>query len=87
MGIAGSPDIFQVEMSELMINLEPVCNYLDDLLIITKLNLSNHLDKLKGIQVNNIIIQKNKLDYENNLVEKLHVLCKDRQFIPKRLQE
>jgi hypothetical protein len=25
----------------------------------------------------NIIIQKNKLDCENNLVENLHMLCKD----------
>ena len=48
MGIAGSPSIFQVKMLELIINLELVRNYLDDLLIITKLNLSDHLDKLKG---------------------------------------
>ena len=49
MGIAGSPFISQVEMSELMRNLEFVRTYLDDLLIITKLNLSDHLDKLTGI--------------------------------------
>ena len=35
-------------MLELIINLELVRNYLDNLLIITKLNLSDHLDKLKG---------------------------------------
>jgi hypothetical protein len=51
MGIAGSPNIFQVKMLELMINLELVGNYLDDLLIITKLNLSDHLDKLKGLTI------------------------------------
>ena len=45
MGIAGSPDIFQAIMLELMINLEFVRTYLDDLLIITKLNLSDILDK------------------------------------------
>jgi hypothetical protein len=45
MGIAGPPDIFQVEMLELMINLDLVCNDLDDLLIITKLNLSDQVDK------------------------------------------
>ena len=45
MGIAGSPFISQVEMSELMRNLEFVRTYLDDLLIITKLNLSDILDK------------------------------------------
>ena len=45
MGIAGSPFISQVEMSELMRNLEFVRTYLDDLLIINKLNLSDILDK------------------------------------------
>ena len=36
MGIAGSPDIFQSKMSELMATLEFVRTYLDDLLCITK---------------------------------------------------
>ncbi len=36
MGIAGSPDIFQSKMSELMLALEFVRTYLDDLLCITK---------------------------------------------------
>jgi hypothetical protein len=36
MGIAGSPDIFQEKMSDLMANLEFVRTYLDNLLIITK---------------------------------------------------
>ena len=49
MGIAGSPDIFQAKMSELMIALEYVRTYLDDLLIITKASLSDHLDKLKKV--------------------------------------
>ena len=44
MGIAGSPDIFQAKMSELMIALEYVRTYLDDLLIITKASLSDHLE-------------------------------------------
>jgi hypothetical protein len=48
MGVAGSPDIFQAKMSELMSNLEFVRTYLDNLLIITKVNLSDHWDKLKG---------------------------------------
>jgi hypothetical protein len=48
MGIAGSPDIFQVQakMSELMIDLEFVKMYFDNLLTITKLSRSVHLDKL-----------------------------------------
>ena len=45
MGIAGSPDIFQAKMSELMAALEFVQTYLDDLLCITKGSLDDHLDK------------------------------------------
>ncbi len=49
MGIAGSPDIFQGEMSELMESLEYVRAYLDDLLCISKLSLEDHLEKLEGV--------------------------------------
>ena len=45
MGIAGSPDIFQAKMSELMMALEYVKAYLDDLLIISKKTLRDHLEK------------------------------------------
>jgi hypothetical protein len=43
-GIAGSPDIFQGKMSELMESLEYVRAYLDDLLCISKLSLEDHLE-------------------------------------------
>jgi hypothetical protein len=46
-GIAGSPDIFQGKVSELMESLENVRAYLDDLLCISKLSLKDHLDKLE----------------------------------------
>ena len=49
MGIGGSPDIFQAKMSELMMTLEYVKTYLDNLLIITKSKLIDHLDKLKEV--------------------------------------
>ena len=49
MGIAGSPDIYQAKMSELMMALENLKTYLDNLLIITKSNLIDHLDKLKKV--------------------------------------
>ena len=49
MGIAGSPDIFQAKMSELMVALEYICTYLDDLLCITRANLDNHLQKLRQV--------------------------------------
>ena len=49
MGIAGSPDIFQAKMSELMAALEWVRTYLDDVLSITKGTFEDHLDRLKQV--------------------------------------
>jgi hypothetical protein len=49
MGIAGSPDIFQEKMSDLMATLEFVRSYLDDLLIITKGSLEDHLENLSMV--------------------------------------
>ncbi len=49
MGIAGSPDIFQSKMSELMEDLEYVQVYLDDLLCISRSSLEDHLIKLEEV--------------------------------------
>jgi hypothetical protein len=49
MGIAGSPDIFQGKLSELMESLEYVRAYLDDLLCISKMSLEDHLEKLEEV--------------------------------------
>ncbi len=49
MGIAGSPDIFQSKMSELMEDLEFVQAYLDDLLCISRSSLEDHLEKLEEV--------------------------------------
>jgi hypothetical protein len=49
MGIAGSPDIFQGKVSELMESLEYVRAYLDDLLCIAKLSLEDHPEKLEEV--------------------------------------
>ena len=51
MGAAGSPDIFQTKMSELMATLEFVQTYLDDLLCITMGNLRDHLNKLEKVLI------------------------------------
>ena len=51
MGVAGSPDIFQAKMSELMATLEFVRTYLDDLLCITKGNLEDHLQRLRKVLI------------------------------------
>ncbi len=49
MGIAGSPDIFQSKMSELMEDLEYVWAYLDDLLCISRSSLEDNLKKLEEV--------------------------------------
>jgi hypothetical protein len=49
MGFAGSADIFQAEMMNLMEALEYVRAYIDDLLVITRGNLEDHLDKLREV--------------------------------------
>ncbi len=49
MGFAGLADIFQAEMGNLMATLEYVRAYVEDLLVITKGSLDDHLDKLKQV--------------------------------------
>jgi hypothetical protein len=44
MGFAGLADIFQVEMGNQMATLEYTRAYIDDLLVITKGSLDDHLD-------------------------------------------
>ncbi len=48
-GFAGSADIFQAEMMDLMEALEYVRAYIDDLLVITRGTLEDHLDKLREV--------------------------------------
>jgi hypothetical protein len=49
MGFTGSADIFQAEMGNLMATLEYIRAYIDNLLVITKGRLDDHLDKLKQV--------------------------------------
>ena len=49
MGFAGSADIFQAEMMNLMESLEYVRAYIDDLLVITRGTLEDHLEKLREV--------------------------------------
>ena len=51
MVVVCSPDIFQPKMSELMATLEFVQTYLDDLLCISKGNLTYHLAKLRRVLI------------------------------------
>ena len=47
MGYGGSADIFQAQMMDLMASLEYVRAYIDDLLIITRGTLDDHIEKTK----------------------------------------
>ena len=49
MGYAGSADIFQAEMMDLMEALEYVRAYIDNLLVITRGTLEDHLEKLREV--------------------------------------
>jgi hypothetical protein len=49
MCFAGSADSFQAEMGNLMASLEYVHGYIDDLLVITKGGLDDHLVKLEAV--------------------------------------
>jgi hypothetical protein len=61
MGIAGSPDIFQGKILELLESLDYVRAYLDDLLCISKLSLEDHLGKLEEVlrQLCNVALKVN----------------------------
>jgi Reverse transcriptase (RNA-dependent DNA polymerase) len=47
--ICNSPDIFQEKMSNLMMDLEYVRAYIDDLLVTTKGSFEDHLQKLERV--------------------------------------
>ncbi len=49
MGFAGSADIFQAEMGNLMATLEYIRVYIDNLLVITKSSHNDHLGKLEQV--------------------------------------
>jgi Reverse transcriptase (RNA-dependent DNA polymerase) len=49
MYLKNSPDIFQEKMSELMIDLEYVRTYLDDILAISSGTREDHLEKLEEV--------------------------------------
>ena len=49
MGLCNSPDIFQEHMSELMLDLEYVRAYIDDLLVFTIGSYEDHLATLEVV--------------------------------------
>jgi len=49
MGLCNSPDVFQEKMNNLLGDLEFIRAYIDDLLILTKGNWEDHLEKLEEV--------------------------------------
>ena len=47
MGVSNTPDIFQEKMNKMFRGFEFIRVYIDDLLIMTKGDWSNHLDKME----------------------------------------
>ena len=51
MGLSNSPDVFQEKMNELFHGMEQVRAYINDLLVITKGSLEDHLEILEALLV------------------------------------
>ena len=49
MGFGGSAAIFQAQIMDLMVSLEFVQAYMDDLLIITRRTLDKHLQRMETV--------------------------------------
>ena len=49
MGVSCSPDIFQSKINELLGDIEGICAYLDDLLLLSKGSWEDHLDRLEEV--------------------------------------
>ncbi len=49
MGFAGSANIFEAKMGNLMVTLDYIRAYIDNLLVITKGSLDDHLGKLRQV--------------------------------------
>ena len=47
MGVVNSPDIFQQKINDLFHGFEFILTFIYDLLILTKISLTDHLQKLK----------------------------------------
>ena len=90
MGIAGSPDIFQSKMSELMLALEFVRTYLDDVLIITKASLEDHLQKLRlvflKLQEAGLKINADKSTFCAITTEYLGIFLQEKVLSPRRVK-
>ena len=92
MGLCNSPDIFQEKMSEILVGLDTVRVYIDDLLHVTRVSWTEHLTVLKemftrlheaGLKVNarKSCLGSEKFDYLG-----YHVTCDGVMPIPKKVE-
>ena len=49
MGVSCSPDIFQAKINELLGDIEGICAYIDDLLLLSKGSWEDHLERLEEV--------------------------------------
>jgi hypothetical protein len=49
MGFSNSPDIFRIKISQLIVGLDFVRAYLDDVLVATKFSFTDHLKQLEQV--------------------------------------
>ena len=90
MGIAGSPDIFQAKMSKLMVALEFIRTYLDDLLCITKASLDDHLNHLRLVNAKKSKFCAEETKYLGYILTRTgisHTLQKYRQYLQSHRQK
>jgi hypothetical protein len=92
MGLCNSPDIFQEKISELMLGLDFVRAYIDDILILTHDDWNDHLNKLtlvfERIQSAGLKINAIKSSFGKNAVEYLGywITRKGIQPLPKKVE-
>ena len=77
-GLCNSPDIFQEKMNEIFVGFEYVRAYIDDLLIITKGDLEDHLEKVEQVlhklQEKGLKVNANKCSFAQDKLEYLGYL-------------
>ena len=84
---------FKKKMSTLFADLEYVCTYIDNLLVITKGDLNNHLDKLEVVLTKfkcaGIKINANKLFFCQHQLEYLGywLMCHSIKMLPNNVKE
>ena len=66
MGVCNFPDIFQEKMNEMILRIEFIRACIDDLLIITKGNWSDNLNKLE-LLLKNLIANRLKQNIKKSL--------------------